>query len=82
MERVSPRAKSLTALLFILQKAARAGLGVLHQPLERTFGPADNPLNHLGALIIFFCWIVLISGIWLFIFFRTSVAGAFEFVGI
>jgi len=65
-------------LLSFLQKAARAGLGLLHRPLARAFGPAENPLNHLGALIIFFCWIVLISGIWLLIFFRTSVSGAFE----
>ncbi|MDA0678985.1 MAG: cytochrome b N-terminal domain-containing protein [Proteobacteria bacterium] len=65
-------------MLLALQKAARAGLGILHRPLARAFGPAENPLNHLGALIIFFCWIVLISGIWLLIFFRTSVSGAFE----
>lgn len=37
-------------------------------------------MNHLGALTIFFCWIVLISGIWLLIFFHTSVVGAFESV--
>lgn len=65
-------------MLFYLQKAARAGLGILHRPLARAFGATENPLNHLGALIIFFCWIVLISGIWLLIFFRTSVSGAFE----
>ena len=65
-------------MLFYFQKAARAGLGLLHRPLARAFGPLENPLNHLGALIIFFCWIVLISGIWLLIFFRTSVSGAFE----
>ena len=35
-------------------------------------------MNHLGSLTIFFCWIVLISGIWLLIFYRTSVNGAFE----
>jgi len=35
-------------------------------------------MNHLGSLTLFFCWIVLISGIWLLIFFRTSVNGAFE----
>jgi ferredoxin/coenzyme F420-reducing hydrogenase delta subunit len=67
-------------LLSILQKAARTGLGFLHRPLARAFGSTGNPLNHLGALTIFFCWIVLISGIWLFIFFRTSVTGAFESV--
>lgn len=39
-----------------------------------------NPLRHLGSLTIFFFWIVLISGIWLFIFFHTSVNGAYESV--
>jgi quinol-cytochrome oxidoreductase complex cytochrome b subunit len=39
-----------------------------------------QPLNHLGALTIYFFWVVLISGIWLFIFFRTSVEGAYESV--
>jgi ferredoxin/coenzyme F420-reducing hydrogenase delta subunit len=38
----------------------------------------ENPMNHLGSLTIFFCWIVLVSGIWLLIFYRTSVNGAFE----
>lgn len=39
-----------------------------------------NPLNHLGSLTIFFCWIVLVSGVWLLIFFRTSVSGAYDSV--
>ncbi|GMR17498.1 MAG: hypothetical protein BMS9Abin32_615 [Gammaproteobacteria bacterium] len=68
------------ALLAVLQQAGRAGLRVLRRPLERAFGPAANPLQHLGALTVFFCWIVLISGVWLLIFFRTSVAGAFASV--
>ncbi len=50
------------------------------RPLSRAFASDENPLNHLGALTIFFCWIVLISGIWLTIFFRTSVSGAFDSV--
>jgi ferredoxin/coenzyme F420-reducing hydrogenase delta subunit len=37
-------------------------------------------LLHLGALTIFFCWVVLVSGIWLLIFFHTSVEGAYESV--
>lgn len=35
-------------------------------------------MNHLASLTIFFLWIVLISGVWLLIFYRTSVNGAFE----
>ncbi len=67
-------------MLAILQKAGRTGLGFLQRPLSRAFGPMGSPFNHLGSLTILFCWIVLISGIWLFIFFRTSVSGAFESV--
>ncbi len=63
-----------------MQKAGRTGLGLLQRPFARAFGPGETPFNHLGSLTIFFCWIVLISGIWLLIFFRTSIAGAFESV--
>jgi len=48
--------------------------------MSRAFSPGQNPLDQLGSLSIFFCWIVLISGIWLLIFFHTSVSGAFESV--
>ncbi len=48
--------------------------------LVRAFGSWQNPMQYLGALTIFFFWIVLVSGIWLFIFFHTSVTGAYESV--
>ena len=51
---------------------------LLRRPMSRAFDSEQNPLNYLGALTIYFCWIVLISGIWLLIFFRTSVSSAFE----
>jgi len=54
--------------------------GALRRPMARAFESAENPLNHIGAMTVFFLWIVLISGIWLLIFFRTSVSGAFESV--
>ena len=67
-------------LLSFLQKAGRSGFSLLRRSLALGFSNQDSPLNHLGALTIYFCWIVLISGIWLLIFFRTSVSGAFESV--
>ncbi len=67
-------------MLTLMQKIARGGFGLLQRLLTGAFSSSQNPLNHLGAVTIFFCWIVLISGIWLFIFFRTSVSGAFESV--
>ncbi|MFQ5547057.1 MAG: cytochrome b N-terminal domain-containing protein [Woeseia sp.] len=64
----------------MLQKAGRAGFALLRRSLAGGYSNRDNPLDHLGALTIFFCWIVLVSGVWLTIFFRTSVTGAFESV--
>ena len=58
----------------------RTLFGALRRPMARAFESAENPLNHIGALTVFFLWIVLVSGIWLLIFFRTSVSGAFESV--
>ncbi len=63
-----------------LHKLGRALFGVLRRPMARAFDGAENPLHHLGAMTIFFLWIILISGIWLLIFFHTSVSGAFESV--
>jgi ferredoxin/coenzyme F420-reducing hydrogenase delta subunit len=67
-------------LLEVLQRAGQALFEPLRAFLDRGFGPALNPLNSLGALTIYFFWIVLVSGIWLFIFFKTSVTGAYESV--
>lgn len=53
---------------------------MLEQGFDRIFGAANNPLHHLGALAFFFFWIVLVSGIYLYLFFETSTAGAFRSV--
>ncbi len=45
-----------------------------------SFGSAWNPLYHLGTLTFFFFWVVLISGIYIFIFFDASLTGAYESV--
>ncbi|GJL81346.1 MAG: hypothetical protein DHS20C01_09800 [marine bacterium B5-7] len=45
-----------------------------------SFGPAWNPLYNLGTLAFFFFWVVLVSGLYLFIFFDTSIAGAYASV--
>ncbi len=54
-----------------------ARLELLLTPL---FGSIRNPFHHLGALVVYFFWIVLVSGIYLLIFYRTSLAGAFQSV--
>ncbi len=45
-----------------------------------SFGHAWNPLHNLGTLSFFFFWVVLISGLYLFIFFDTSLTGAYNSV--
>jgi len=67
-------------MLQVLRKAGRWGFNYCDRLLEKGFGTGLNPLSHLGAITIFFCWIVLVSGIWLLIFFHTSVEGAYESV--
>ena len=67
----------------MIERVHSFGRGVfelLRRPLSRAFDSEQNPLNFLGALTIFFCWVVLVSGIWLLIFFRTSVSSAFDSV--
>ncbi len=63
-----------------LQRKIRLGLNRLEKLFDAAFGAAVNPLYHLGALTFFFFWIVLASGIYLYLFFETSTAGAFRSV--
>ena len=44
------------------------------------FGSELNPLYNMGRLAFFFFWVVLISGLYLFIFFDTSLSGAYASV--
>jgi coenzyme F420-reducing hydrogenase delta subunit/ferredoxin len=45
-----------------------------------SFGTEWNPLYHLGTLSFFLFWIILVSGLYLFIPFHGSVAGAYQSV--
>ncbi|HHH44927.1 MAG TPA: hydrogenase iron-sulfur subunit [Gammaproteobacteria bacterium] len=53
---------------------------LLEEWFTLSFGADWNPLYHLGTLTFFFFWVVLISGLYLFIFFDTSIAGAYASV--
>jgi coenzyme F420-reducing hydrogenase delta subunit/quinol-cytochrome oxidoreductase complex cytochrome b subunit len=39
--------------------------------------PALNPFYYLGAICVFFLWIILVSGIYLFLFYSISAKGAY-----
>jgi len=63
-----------------LRQASQALLTRIEDRFTQVFGPGCNPFFHLGAMTIYFFWIVLISGLYLFAFFETSVYGAFQSV--
>lgn len=54
---------------------ARA-LAWIEARVSAAFGSRHNPFHHLGALCVWCFWIALVSGIYLFIFYETSLSGA------
>lgn len=51
---------------------------LLERGFDRVFGTLQNPLRQLGALGFYFFWIVIVSGIYVYVFFDTSIAGAYQ----
>ncbi|UCC56348.1 MAG: cytochrome b N-terminal domain-containing protein [Gammaproteobacteria bacterium] len=60
------------------RRIARAAFESVDKLFDRAFTPAWNPLYHLGTLGWFFYWIVIVSGIYLYIFFDTGINQAYE----
>ncbi len=50
----------------------------LERGFDRAFGPGANPLRQLGALGFWFFWIVTVSGVYVYVFFDTSILGAYQ----
>lgn len=67
-------------MLKAIQAVPRFLLDPLQRGLRWAFGADANPMHYLGALTIFFFWVVLVSGIYIFIFFETSILGAYQSV--
>lgn len=65
-------------------RLAKAGLRQVFERLERgcerLFSPSLNPLAQLGAISFYLFWIVVVSGIYLFIFFDTGIVHAYSSV--
>ena len=67
----------------MLKFAQKAGQWVFHRAdalFNRFFGEHLNPLFHLGALSYFMYWIVVATGVYVYIFFKTGVNEAYESV--
>jgi len=54
----------------------KKSFNALDSLFSKVFTPAWNPMYQLGALSFFYFWIVAITGVYLFIFFETSITGA------
>ena len=52
----------------------------LETGLNRCFGEQANPLYFLGALAFYLFWLVIFSGLYLYVFFETSVVQAYASV--
>lgn len=63
-----------------LQKILQWFFMRLEALFNRAFGDKLNPLYHLGAISFFLFWIVAGSGLYLYAFFKTGVADAYDSV--
>ncbi|MBI3569756.1 MAG: cytochrome b N-terminal domain-containing protein [Gammaproteobacteria bacterium] len=63
-----------------IQRTGRRAFAFVENAFDAVFGPRINPFYHLGALSFFFFWVVTASGIYLYIFFETSIEGAYRSV--
>lgn len=61
-----------------LQNAGKRVLNPIEALFSKIFTDQCNPFYHLGALSFMFFWIVAVSGLYLYIFFETSVDTAYE----
>ncbi len=55
---------------------AKRSLARLERLISRAFAGAHNPFHHLGALTIYLLWVVLLTGIYLFVFYRANIDSA------
>ena len=67
-------------MLHALQAPFRLIFEWFERLFDKPFGPPWNPLRQLGTLAFFFFWVAAVTGIYLFIFFDTSLSGAYDSV--
>lgn len=61
-----------------IQRAGRRAFALFENAFDAAFGPKINPFYHLGALSFFFFWVVVASGVYLYVFFESSIEGAYR----
>jgi len=63
-----------------IQSGGRRVFQLAEGAANAVFGPENNPLYYLGGLTFFFLYILVITGIYIYIFYDTEVSGAFASV--
>jgi quinol-cytochrome oxidoreductase complex cytochrome b subunit/coenzyme F420-reducing hydrogenase delta subunit len=66
------------ALSGVSGMTAQRLLSALEAALDRPFGAHCNPLRHLGALGFFLFWIILVSGVYLYVAFDATATHAYQ----
>jgi NAD(P)H-flavin reductase/quinol-cytochrome oxidoreductase complex cytochrome b subunit len=67
-------------MLKLIQRAGQAAFLTAERAFNRVFGDELNPFYYLGAIAYFLLWIVVASGLYLYIFFSTGVQEAYASV--
>jgi NAD(P)H-flavin reductase/ferredoxin len=67
-------------MLKLIQRAGQAAFLAAEGAFNKAFGDQQNPFYYLGALANYLLWVVVASGLYLYIFFKTGVAEAYESV--
>ena len=67
-------------MITLVQHTLRTGFMAVEAVFNRAFGDRLNPFYHLGKISFFLFWIVAVTGLVLYIFFDTSVEGAYRSV--
>ena len=67
-------------MLSLIQRAGRRVFLSVEGIFNLAFGDKLNPLYYLGPISYFMFWIVVASGLYLYVFFETSVTGAYDSV--
>ncbi len=63
-----------------IQHTGRRGFQLAEGLANQVFGPENNPFYYLGGLTFFFLYILVISGIYVYVFYDTEVTGAYASV--
>ena len=67
-------------MLKLIQRGGQSLFLKVERLFNHAFGEQNNPLYYLGTIAYFLFWVVLGSGLYLYIFFKTGVAEAYASV--